>query len=684
MGKANSKNKLDKKNTMLNIYVCNSNQQIKNIKFMEEQNDNLIQDIDYIEYRHKFYGWYFYDYRQELNNNKIKEIRDKIISEAKNKNFQNVVIYFDKNSNRNDNALRIMRSIAEIPKLKGTHSEYYQPLLLYISYSKEKNIYYYRRRLHELIKESPEKYVMDELNITSFLYNEKTFNSELINELWQMTIYFNQIPSYILPMSQNDDKFEIKFDNNIFTLNFLLAGKNGTGKSTFINILKGRKIAYQSDIGIVKTNKINEYIISIHKEIPKNGEISEDSNNNIDNNIINNTSENSLIENSLELSTENSIEKNIGKNKEISFCYQFIDTLGFSADNIEAKQLLKCIEEYNDESIKRKDRLQCILYFVNDDDKRITSSDVIKNFFKFIVQQKIKVIFVINFNDGESHDCKEKLTTVLQQDLSEDEFNFLVEDDESNIIELSLKKNKKIKPFGLNKLMLKLEKFFENNRVNTNELVELSNKLQTPMNKTNKNERREEKLKEYLEVLRRSELFKDINTVDDLYIKFISKSKKLILYSMPILAGISFIPIPGVDDAIALSIESGLIAAIGNCFGINMNKEEIKRAFINVNFGSFKRVSILVGKVVLRAAGIIVDVLKLAPPLGTIIAGAVSAGVNVTSVKLTGEQAISYFLDRFIKEIDYKYLINMCESYNNNIDGFKYLKEYIINYAEED
>ena len=100
---------------------------------MEEQNDNLIQDIDYIEYRHKFYGWYFYDYRQELNNNKIKEIRDKIISEAKNKNFQNVVIYFDKNSNRNDNALRIMRSIAEIPKLKGTHSEYYQPLLLYIS-----------------------------------------------------------------------------------------------------------------------------------------------------------------------------------------------------------------------------------------------------------------------------------------------------------------------------------------------------------------------------------------------------------------------------------------------------------------------------------------------------------------------------------------------------------------------
>ena len=113
-----------------------------------------------------------------------------------------------------------------------------------------------------------------------------------------------------------------------------------------------------------------------------------------------------------------------------------------------------------------------------------------------------------------------------------------------------------------------------------------------------------------------------------------------------------------------------------------MTKEEIKRAFINVNFGSFKRISILISKVVLRRGGMVIDVLKLAPPLGTIVAGAASAGVNVASVKLTGEQAISYFLERFIKEIDYKYLINMCNSYNNNIDGFKYLKEY-FNFAEE-
>ena len=90
MGKANSKNKIDKNNTFLNIYVCNSNEQIKNIKFIEE----IIQDIDYIVYRHKFYGWNFYDYGKKIDNNKIEEIRDKIISEAKKKKFSKCYYIF--------------------------------------------------------------------------------------------------------------------------------------------------------------------------------------------------------------------------------------------------------------------------------------------------------------------------------------------------------------------------------------------------------------------------------------------------------------------------------------------------------------------------------------------------------------------------------------------------------------
>ena len=83
MGLTNSNKKVDKCNTLLNIYVCNSNKQINKIKFIEEEpNNNLNQ------YRHKFYGWNFYDYGKDIDDNKIKDIRDKIISEAKKKIFK--------------------------------------------------------------------------------------------------------------------------------------------------------------------------------------------------------------------------------------------------------------------------------------------------------------------------------------------------------------------------------------------------------------------------------------------------------------------------------------------------------------------------------------------------------------------------------------------------------------------
>ena len=655
MGSSNNNEKIKKGDTLLNIYILNSEHQVQKMPFVKEIEN---EEQEYKTYIHKFYGWTFYDYGKEINDNKIKKVRTKIIDEAKKDNFKNVVLYFVPNTDNNNFDLKLLKSIAEILKQEETNSEYFQPLILYVTYSQEKTLQYYRKKASELNKDS-KKYEIDELNITSFIYNENTFVNELINELWQITIYFNQIPSGILPMKESDDHLEIRFEKNIFTLNFLLAGKNGTGKSTFINILNGRKIAYQSDSGIVKTNKINNYIITINKP-PKNLDIIDDGLINKDNDI-RSDSELSTIDNGSEF------------NRTVNFSYQITDTIGFSEDNKESEELFKCIKEFNNESIRKKDRLQCILYFIDDSDKRLLSSNVEVNFLKFIYEQKLKIFFLINFNDGKSHKCKKKLLTILNKKLK-DEFNFLVEKDKSNIIEVSLKKNNDVKPFGLDNLLTKLENFFKNKKINTKNIKNFRNKISnTPLNKKYS---KEEELAEYLKIIRKSSLFNDINKVDDLYLKLISKSKTLILLSIPILIGISFIPIPGVDDAIALSIESGLIAAIGNCFGINMTKEEIKKSFININFGSLKRISILVAKVVLRIAGVVVDVLKLAPPLGTIIAGAASAGVNVSSIKLTGEQAISYFLDRFTKEVDYNYLINMSECYNNNIDGFTYLKRY--------
>ena len=205
--------------------------------------------------------------------------------------------------------------------------------------------------------------------------------------------------------------------------------------------------------------------------------------------------------------------------------------------------------------------------------------------------------------------------------------------------------------------MEKLENFFRKFKINIEVLRNISS------------------AREALDIINHYPLYRDIRTIEDLGIKFISKSKKLISYSLPIIIGISFIPIPAVDDAIAISIESGLVAAIGKIFGESISITDAKRIFSELNFSSPKRILTLVGKVVIRVIGVGVDILKLVPPIGTILGGAISCGVNVISIEATGNQAISYFTERFLDNLSPDRIIYMCQQYNDNIDGITYIKD---------
>ena len=465
---------------------------------------------------------------------------------------------------------------------------------------------YYTNEINEEIEELEE---YDELNLYSFLYEENNFINELINELWICTIYYNQIPSSILPMTQDDERLEIRVQEYPLTLNLLIAGESGTGKSTFINILKNRKIAYESDNGINKTNKINEYILSFKQE-------------------------------------------------ERKFHYKICDTCGFSIDNLELPELIEYIKRYSDESAKIKDRIHCILYFINENNNsRIYTSGVFSNFFNYIYKEKIKVIFVINFNDGNRHLCKRRLKNSFRLGFNSDQYNFFIGGNDENIIELNLKKHNGINLFGISKLMEKLENFFGNFKIDN---VEGLRNMST--------------IEEVLVNISQNPFYSDLATIDDLTIKYISRAKKLISYSLPIIMGISFIPIPAVDDAIAISIESGLVVAIGRTFGETISTENIRRIFTELNFSSTKRVIILVGKVVLRITGVVVDILKLLPGIGTIIGGAISCGVNVASIEAVGHQAINYFTARFLANLSPERIINMVQQYNDNIDGITYIR----------
>ena len=629
MGKSFEK-PIKKENTLLNIFICNFNMEIQRMNYLD-----INPNTDPLEYTHKFYGWKFYDFGADLTENTRNKILNKLIEFSSDKNkFQNVLIIRDYMPNNiHNNSLLLFRQL-----IRNSSRILFQPLILFVSNSIQKDTLYYRNilkdfNLEENIEEDDE---FDKLNISAILYdaneNMNNFINKLINEFWQCTIYYNQIPTMFLPMTQDDnqnsDDIEIKVQKYPFTLNILIVGESGTGKSSFINILSNRKIAFESDNGIIKTNKINEYIISYkEREIKR---------------IINNN------------------ENNISNRK---FNYKICDTLGFSFENKELPELIQFIKEYNDELIITKDRIHCILYFLNENSFTRIFNNVFYDFFKYIYTKKIKVIFVINFNDGIKHLCKKKLKKNFKLGFNEDEYNFFFEPNDDNIIELNLKSCNNIKQFGIGKLMQKLENFFR--------YFKIENMNNIPRNS----------FEQVLNHINQYPLYNDLKTVDDLCIKFIAKAKRLISYTLPLIIGISFAPIPGLDDVIAVTTECGLIMAIANIFGESISKENIKKIFSELNFTSPSRIAMLVGKVILRITGVIFDVLKLLPLLGTIIGGAISCGINVVSLEIVGNQAITYFTGRFLADLNPENIINMCKEYNDDIEGITYIKN-LFNFYE--
>ena len=145
---------------MLNVFVCNFAQEIQ-MNFLDK---NI--DIEPKEYYHKFYGWKFYDYGRNTNENKISQILYKLKNLCSERKFQNVLLIYDNQPNDNNNSsLKIMKNI-----VKNLNEILFPPLMIFVSDSIEKNTLYYRNILKEYISnehiEEGEEY--DQLNISFF------------------------------------------------------------------------------------------------------------------------------------------------------------------------------------------------------------------------------------------------------------------------------------------------------------------------------------------------------------------------------------------------------------------------------------------------------------------------------------------------------------------------------------
>ena len=381
--------------------------------------------------------------------------------------------------------------------------------------------------LNKLYEEKEINNKIDWYSLTVFKYDENYFKNQIFNEIWDAVSFYNQIP-YITFPSLDSNRTEFKNNksfssNNLYTLNILLVGDSGAGKSTFINILKGKKIAYESSCSEKKTIQINEYLIE---------------------HIFNNN------------------------NRQIKLGLKLVDTLGFSTENIEKKKLLNYTKEVYYEGVRNKDKIHVLLYFVNADNVGRLLTPVQIDFLNFIMNEDkdLKIIFLINKSllpkkDKNGHIIESKEKRIFKQTIKKSFKNKLIlsrliEKDENNIIELNLKYNErtKTKPFGIKNFINKLYLLFNNNYINFGE---------------------ESQIKQ--EDLYNCFFLRDLKSLEDIEIK-IKKKSGAILNSFLLLASIiSYIPIPFLDNAFVFFLDIAIINHISNLFGYKLTANNAKK-----------------------------------------------------------------------------------------------------------
>ena len=106
-----------------------------------------------------------------------------------------------------------------------------------------------------------ERYMGNITNIITKNMKENEVCSLIISTLWEIDCYFNERDNKICRYSPENIFKELEKDNSLFSLNILLTGLNRVGKSSFINLIAKKLIAFESDEDNSVTKKITEYYI---------------------------------------------------------------------------------------------------------------------------------------------------------------------------------------------------------------------------------------------------------------------------------------------------------------------------------------------------------------------------------------------------------------------------------------
>lgn len=608
---------IDKTNTKLNIFMYDPQYEIEKITNLERQREEESEEFEI--YLHKYFGIKFYRLKNDLTKDRINQIKGLIKYKYDSSEHQNLIIYIE----NNNNILYRHSSFHLLKEISKLYPEEH-PLFLFIHYSNTSKRDYINY-LNHLYTKSKIYNKIDEYSFSVFQYEERNFKNKLFNEIWDAISYYNQIPYITFHILDQNTLGYTPEINNLYTINLLLVGDSGAGKSTCINILKGKKIAYESPDSMNKTIQINEYLV---EHLFNRGE------------------------------------------RQIKLGLKLIDTLGFSQENIEKEKLLEYTKNIYYEGIKNKDKIHIILYLVDAGkvDRCLTKVQI--DFLESIMNEDkdIKIIFIINkskkplYDDcGNIIESKVKRTfkrTIKNSFKDINLYNRLIENDESNIVELNFKYNNytNTESFGVKHLIHKLYSTFSRFRIDIEQLNEIEK---------NNNEL-------IFRVVNNSFFLNDIKSIQDAYIKAYNKARILLTSALIMSSIISYVPTPFVDNIVLLALDSSLIISIASLFGKKITTKDAKDILRSIMYRQNRFNFIKTIGYSIRVIDLIGDGVKFIPIIGTIVGGVISNIANSGEVYFVYKNTIDYYQKLTIEEQNIKELfIKLGNFYNDNIDGLK-------------
>ena len=387
------------------------------------------------------------------------------------------------------------------------------------------------------------KYLIDPRNLIYNHFVKDTINETIMIRLLRICSYYNELgdsfsfPKTKLIQAKTDDasikEGIISNDFNLYnksyssTINILLAGQPGVGKSSFINMILGEKRCKEGK-GKPVTSKIVKYL---HQKYP----------------------------------------------------ITLYDTPGFDSEK-DVNRVMSLIEEIKRHLIDGKDQIHFILFLVNAETSRtLLANDII--FIKKLYELKIDVFFVVtrSMSEAKGNSFKEVMALTLKDELHQpvDSFKKII----FPIHLLNEKEDKDmntIHQFGISKLFDELYKKYSTSKV----YIKPVSKKDAENDITSVDESKPDYWEQVKKRLKHSIFFQHIVCLNDIFQYHVQKAVAIIASFTVAAAAIGASPIPIADWFILTPLQLGMAGALAAIYGIFKTKEELMACIksLGINF----------------------------------------------------------------------------------------------------